>query len=324
MSRNLGQLIACGRTPPACKDRPPICCGPTDAIRCCCEAPPGLHQARLVGPAVEYWRDLVGRCDTELVPGHADALAATAQLAAAYRRPGMQGRPFSGTSGCWPSGAANSRPGIQLSPRRASACGREAFIMPWRPRTRRGLLLRAVSEYEQFRAPRHPDTLSARDELAAAYQAAGDLVAASRLLERALTDRECLQGSRDVQTMSTRDRLAAAYLAEGKVKDAVSHYKGVRDDCVKVLGPSHPDTIATSASLSVAYQAAGRMPAAMQLSEQCCADSERVLGPHHPPRWPARRTWRVRTTQWGEWETRRRCSAGPPCAASASCYTGTR
>ena len=240
-----------------------------------------LDQARLVGPAVEYWRDLVGRCDTELVPGHADALAATAQLAAAYLAAGHAGEAV-----LWYQRVLAERSRELASRHPTIAAARvglaQAFIMAGEPADAAALLLRAVSEYEQFRGPGHPDTLSARDELAAAYQAAGDLVAASRLLERALTDRECLQGSRDVQTMSTRDRLAAAYLAEGKVKDAVSHYKGVLNDREKVLGPSHPDTIATSASLSVAYQAAGRMPAAMQLSEQCCADSERVLGPDHP------------------------------------------
>src|SRR6266851_6251839 len=155
-----------------------------------------LDAARLVGPAVEYWRDLAARCDTKLMPGHPDALAVAPQLAAAY-------------------------------------------------------------------------------------QAAGDVVAASGLLARNLTDRERLQGPRDLETMATRERLAAACLAESKVKDAISHYKRVLSDREKVFGRGHPDTIATTANLSVAYQMAGKMPAATQLSEQCCADSKRVLGADH-------------------------------------------
>ena len=43
-----------------------------------------LDDARLVGPAVEYWRDLSARCDTKLMPGHPDALVVAAHLAAAY------------------------------------------------------------------------------------------------------------------------------------------------------------------------------------------------------------------------------------------------
>ena len=43
-----------------------------------------LDEARLIGPAVEYWRDLSARCDTKLMPGHPDALVVAAHLAAAY------------------------------------------------------------------------------------------------------------------------------------------------------------------------------------------------------------------------------------------------
>jgi Tetratricopeptide repeat len=50
-----------------------------------------LDQARLVGSAVEYWRDLAARCDTKLVPGHADSLVVAAQLAAAYLAAGRAG-----------------------------------------------------------------------------------------------------------------------------------------------------------------------------------------------------------------------------------------
>ena len=132
-----------------------------------------------------------------------------------------------------------------------------------------------------FRGPGHRDTLSVRDELAAAYQAAGEAGMAIRMLTRTLADRERLPGPRSADIIITRDRLAAAYLAEGKIKDAISHYKRALSDCEKVLGHGHPDTIATSANLAAAYEAAGRMPTALQLSEQTCAESERVLGPDH-------------------------------------------
>ena len=64
--------------------RPPTCCGPTAAIRVLLRAGRSLDDARLVGPAVEYWRDLSARCDTKLMPGHPDALVVAAHLAAAY------------------------------------------------------------------------------------------------------------------------------------------------------------------------------------------------------------------------------------------------
>ena len=239
-----------------------------------------LDEARLVGPAVEYWRDLAARCDTKLMPGHPDAVVVASHLASAYLAAG-----YAAEAVDWYQRVLAER-GRELAPGHPAIIAArislaKALIMAGEARDAVTVLLRAVSECEQFRGPGHPDTLSARDELAAAYLAAGDVGAASRLLSRNLTDRERLQGPRDAETMATRERLAAACLAEGKVKDAISHYKRALSDREKVLGRGHPDTLATTANLAAAYQAAGRMPAAMQLSEQCCADSERVLGSDH-------------------------------------------
>ena len=239
-----------------------------------------LDDARLVGPAVEYWRDLAARCDTKLMPGHPDAVVVASHLASAYLAAG-----YAAEAVDWYQRVLAER-GRELAPGHPAIIAArislaKALIMAGEAGDAVTVLLRAVSECEQFRGPGHPDTLSARDELAAAYLAAGDVGAASRLLSRNLTDRERLQGPRDAETMATRERLAAACLAEGKVKNAVSHYKRAMSDREKVLGRGHPDTLATTANLAAAYQAAGRMPAAMQLSEQCCADSERVLGTDH-------------------------------------------
>ncbi len=239
-----------------------------------------LDEARLVGPAVEYWRDLAARCDTKLTPGHPDALVVAGHLAAAYRAAG-----YAAEAVDWYQRVLAER-GRELAPGHPAVIAArvslaKALVMASEPGDAVTVLLRAASECEQFRGPRHPDTLSARDELAAAHQAAGDIGAAIRLLSSNLADRERLQGPRDTETMATRNRLAAAFLAQGKFKDAITHYKRVLSDRERVLGRDHPDTLATTANLSAAYRAAGRMPAAMQLSQQCCTDSERVLGPDH-------------------------------------------
>jgi tetratricopeptide (TPR) repeat protein len=239
-----------------------------------------LDDARLVGPAVEYWRDLSVRCDTKLIPGHPDALVVAAHLAAAYLAAG-----YAGEAVHWYQRVMAER-GRELAPGHPAIIAArvnlaKALVMAGEPGDAVTVLTRAVSECEQFRGPGHPDTLGVRDELAAAYRAAGDVTAASRLLSRNLTDRERLEGPRAAETMATRDRLAAASLAEGKIKEAISHYKRALSDREKVLGRGHPDTLATTANLAAAYHAAGRMPAAMQLFEQCCAESERTLGADH-------------------------------------------
>ena len=239
-----------------------------------------LDAARLVGPAVEYWRDLAARCDAKLTPFHPDALVVAAQLAAAYLAAGYAGEAVHGYQ------RVLAVRGRELAPGHAAIVAArvglaKALIMADQPAEAVTVLHQAVSECEQFRGPGHPDTLSVRDELAAAYQAAGEAGMAIRLLTRTLAERERLQGPRSADTITTRDRLAAACLAEGKIKEAVSHYKRALADCAKVLGRGHPDTIATSANLAAAYEAAGRMATALQLCEQTCAESERVLGPDH-------------------------------------------
>ena len=216
-----------------------------------------FDDARLVGSAVEYWRDLAARCDTKLAPGHPDALVVAVHLAAAYLAAG-----YAGEAVHWYQRVLAER-GRELAPGHPAIIAArislaQALIMAGEPTDAVIVILRAVSECEQFRGPGHSDTLSARDELAAAYQAAGDLEAATRLLSRNLTDRERVQGPRDAETMATRERLAAACLANGKVKEAISHYKRALSDREKVLGRGHPDTLATTANLASAYQTAGR------------------------------------------------------------------
>jgi tetratricopeptide (TPR) repeat protein len=239
-----------------------------------------LDQARLAGPAVEFWQDLAARCDAKLPAGHPDTLAVAARLAAAYLTAGRADEAVQ-----WYQRVLADRT-RELAPEHPAIVAARvslarALIMAGEPADAVSVMLHAVGEHEQFRGDGHPETLSARDELATAYQAAGDYAAAGRLLARSLADRERLQGPRDPLTLATRERLAAACLADGKVRDAISHYKRVLSDREKVLGRAHPDTLAAAASLSAAYQAAGRMPAAMQFAERCCADSERVLGPDH-------------------------------------------
>jgi tetratricopeptide (TPR) repeat protein len=239
-----------------------------------------LDQARLAGPAVEFWQDLATRCDAKLPAGHPDALVVAGHLAAAYLAAGNAAEAVQWYQRVLADRTREFTPGHPAIVAARVSLAR-ALIMAGEPADAVTVLLRAVGEYEQSHGAGHPETLSARDELASAYQAAGDYAAAGRLLARNLADRERLQGPRGALTMATRERLAALCLADGKVKDAISHYKRVLSDREKVLGRDHPATITTVASLSAAYQAAGRIPAAMRYAGRCCADSERVLGPDH-------------------------------------------
>ena len=239
-----------------------------------------LDEARLAGPAVEFWHDLAARCDAKLPAGHPDALAVAGHLAAAYLATGSGEEAVQWYQRVLADQTRELTPGHPAIVAARVSLAR-ALILAGEPADAVIVMLRAVGEYEQSRGDTHPETLRARDELAAAYQAAGDSTAAGRLLTRSLADHERLLGPRDPLTLATRERLAAACLADGKGKDAIAHYKRVLAGREKVLGRGHPDTIATAGRLSAVYQATGRVPAAMQLAERCRADSERVLGSDH-------------------------------------------
>ena len=239
-----------------------------------------LDEARMAGPAVEYWQDLATRCETKLAPGHPDTLLVAGKLAAAYLTAGRADDAVQWYQRVLAERTRELAPGHPAIVAARIGLAR-ALVLDGVAADAVTVMLRAVGECEQFRSEGHPDTLGARDELAAAYQAAGDLAAARRLLARSLADRERLQGPRDPQTIATKDRLAAAALAEGKTKDAIGYYKRALADREKVLGRVHPDTIATRANLAAAYAAAGRIPDATYLTEQCCTDSEQALGRDH-------------------------------------------
>ena len=63
--------------------------------------------------------------------------------------------------------------------------------------------------------PDHPDTLTSRNNLAAAYQAAGRAAEAIPLYEQTLADRERVLGPDHPDTLTSRNNLAAARAALG-------------------------------------------------------------------------------------------------------------
>ncbi len=75
-----------------------------------------------------------------------------------------------------------------------------------------------VADRERVLGETHPDTLTSRNNLAAAYQDAGRLAEAIPLYERTLADRERVQGETHPDTLTSRNNLAYAYQAAGRLK----------------------------------------------------------------------------------------------------------
>jgi tetratricopeptide (TPR) repeat protein len=139
-----------------------------------------------------------------------------------------------------------------------------------------------VTDYERVLGETDPDTLTSRNNLALAYQAAGRVDEAIPLYERTLADRERVLGETDPDTLTSRNNLASAYQAAGRVDEAIPLFERTLADRERVLGETHPDTLSSRNNLALAYRAAGWVDEAIPLYERTLADRERVLGETHP------------------------------------------
>jgi tetratricopeptide (TPR) repeat protein len=145
-----------------------------------------------------------------------------------------------------------------------------------------GYLQRALAGYLRVLGADHPHTLSSRNNLAGAYQAAGDLGRAIPLYEQTLADRQRVLGADHPQTLTSRNNLAYACQAAGDLGQAIPLHEQTLADSVRMLGADHPHTLSSRNNLALAYQAAGDLGRAIPLYEQTLADSVRVLGVDHP------------------------------------------
>jgi tetratricopeptide (TPR) repeat protein len=240
-----------------------------------------LDHARLTGPAVDHWRDLVTTSDQLLGAGHPHTILAGQRLAEALL---AAGQPDDAVT--WFQRLVDTQ-AVNLGPDHHDLIGARlrlghALVAARDPHRAISVLERVLSDAEQGRGPEDADTLGARDELAAAYLAAGQYSDAITLYRRTLADRERTQGARHLETMTTRHSLADSYLASGRAKEAAAAYKRVVADRERVLGPDHMDTLTARNNLGAAYQETGKTAAAELAYEQAWAGFERVLGPRHP------------------------------------------
>ncbi len=234
-----------------------------------------LDAAALTGPAVEHWGDLVTTSGRLLGPLHPLTVLTGQRLAEALL---AAGRPDEALP--WLQRLIDARV-AQLGPDHPD-------VTAARQRLGHALLAggqsgQAIAVFERLLAEAgQADPSGLRDELAAAYLAAGRYADAANAYRQVLADRERAQGPRHPQAMTTRLGLADALLSAGQAKEAVSGYKRVVADRERALGPDHLDTTRARARLGAAYQATGKTAAAERVFEQARSGFERALGPRHP------------------------------------------
>ncbi|WP_268812623.1 tetratricopeptide repeat protein [Embleya scabrispora] len=147
---------------------------------------------------------------------------------------------------------------------------------------------RTTADAERLLGAEHPDTLTARANLAVSYWQVGRIGEAIDLQERVLADSERLLGPEHHDTLKSRANLAASYWQAGRIGEAIDLEERVVAVRERLLGPEHPDTLKSRANLAVSYWQVGRIGEAIDIDERVLADRERLLGAEHPDTLTAR------------------------------------
>lgn len=237
-----------------------------------------LDEARLTGPAVDFWAELAAAGNQVFGPAHPDSMVIVEHLASAYVAAGRVSEAvawYKRILADWSRTIGTDHPRtlaarVTLGRVLVSAGLYEDAI---------GVLTAALTDAERAYGAGHPECSAIRDEVAAGYRAAGEFREAIRLYSVILSERERRMGPLHPDTMATRQSLAEAFLGDGRSKDAFSQYKKVVADRQRSQGRDHPDSLRAAAALAAAYHQAGRMALAVQMYEQVHRGFDRVLGP---------------------------------------------
>jgi hypothetical protein len=139
-----------------------------------------------------------------------------------------------------------------------------------------------------LQGPEHPDTLTARGNLAWWTGEAGDPAAARDLFAALLPVRERVLGPEHPETLAARGNLAWWTGQAGDPAAARDLFAALLPVVERVLGPEHPDTLLARANLAWSTGHAGDPAAARDLYAELLPVRERVSGPEHPETLTAR------------------------------------
>ena len=118
--------------------------------------------------------------------------------------------------------------------------------------------------------PEHPDTLTARANLARWTGQAGDPAAARDQYAALLPVRERVLGPEHPDTLTARANLAAWTGEAGDPAAARDLFAALLPVFERVLGPEHPDTLAARANLAPGPGRRGTRPRPGTCSPRCC------------------------------------------------------
>ncbi|MFD3657931.1 tetratricopeptide repeat protein [Streptomyces sp. NPDC058620] len=129
--------------------------------------------------------------------------------------------------------------------------------------------------------PDHPETLAARDRLAANQGHAGDARGAVEDLAELLTDRLRIQGPDHPNTLNTRTGFARWRGEAGDAAGAAEAFAELLSDQLRIHGPDHPSTLNTRTGLAQWRGRAGDAAGAAEALAELLTDQLRIQGPDH-------------------------------------------
>jgi len=152
-----------------------------------------------------------------------------------------------------------------------------------------GRYIEAEAEYRQVLdielrlvGPDHPDSMSARYELARTLADEGKSADAEVELRRVLDFSLRVLGPDDPYTLSARNSIAMRLSDQGKHAEAEAEFRQVFDTRQRVLGPGHPSTLISRNNIAAEMSDQGKHAEAEAEFRQVFDTKQRVLGPEHP------------------------------------------
>jgi tetratricopeptide repeat protein/TIR domain-containing protein/NB-ARC domain-containing protein len=129
--------------------------------------------------------------------------------------------------------------------------------------------------------PEHPQTLTARSNVAEALRAQGDVEGARKLNDEVLDVQRRVLGPDHPSTLISMMIQAATLRALGDLARAHQLQEEVLDIQRRVLGPEHRNTLLSMSNLAEIRHAQGDLAGACKLQEETLAIRRRVLGSEH-------------------------------------------
>ncbi len=118
----------------------------------------------------------------------------------------------------------------------------------------------------------HPDTITARNNLATKYAQMGRRQAAVQQFELALTEAVSVYGEEHPRTEIIRENLAWAFEDAGRPADAAGQWEILLGQRESQFGPADEDTVEARMRLAVCYRRSGRLDAAVAHYERAIED----------------------------------------------------